>query len=114
PDALPVVTLEEARRRAVVTDPASVAARAQVGAAAWERRAAHLDLFTPRVGVGASYLHFSDPFFNLGTGNVSSNATSATLEGSYTLVGGGKLAELKRSRASFASAQANETAAQFR
>jgi outer membrane protein len=64
--------------------------------------------------VGASYLHFSDPFFNLGTGNISSNATSATLEGSYTLIGGGKLAELKRSKASFASAQANETAAQFR
>jgi outer membrane protein len=113
-DSVPTVTLEEARRRAVAADPASVTARTEVGAAAWERRAARLDLFTPNVAVGTSYVHYSEPFFNLGTGGISPNATSATVEARYTLVGGGKLAALKRSGASLASAQANETTAQFR
>jgi outer membrane protein TolC len=112
-DRMPVVTLEEARRRAVAVDPIAVAARADEATAAWERRAARIDLLTPNLTAGTSYLHFSDPFFNFGTGNISPNATSATLEASYTLLGAGKLGELKRSRASLQSAEANETAARF-
>lgn len=112
--SLPVVTLEEARRRAAAVDPVTVTARAEVGAAAWERRAARLDLFTPNVTAGTSFIRFSEPFFNFGTGGVSPNAASATLEARYTLLGTGKLAELKRSGASLASAEANETAAEFR
>jgi outer membrane protein TolC len=111
---LPVVTLEEARRRATAVDPAAVEARSAVGFAAWERRAARLDLFTPNLTAGTSYVHFSEPFFNFGTGGVSPNATSATLDLQYTLLGAGKLAELRRSGASLVSAEANETAAEFR
>lgn len=114
PSGLPTVSLEEARRRATAVDPAAVAARSTVDFAAWERRAAHLDLFTPNLTAGTSYVRFSEPFFNFGTGGVSANATSATLDVSYTLVGAGKLAELRRSGASVASAEANETAAEFR
>ena len=113
-DSVPVVTLSEARRLAALVNPTAVAARVEVEAAAWERRAAFTDLFTPNLTAGASYIHFSDPFFNFGTGSISPNATSATLQASYTLVGSGKVAELRRAGASLASAEATEMATRFR
>jgi outer membrane protein TolC len=113
-DSAPVVTLPEARRLAAAVDPVAVEARAGVSAASWERRSAWADLLTPNVRATTSYLKFSDPFFNFGTGNISSSATSATLEATYTLLGAGKLAQLRRSGASVASAEATETAARFR
>jgi outer membrane protein TolC len=111
---VPVVTLAEARRRAAGVDPDAVAARAEAAAATWERRAAVADLITPNLRASTSYVRLSEPFFNFGTGGISANATSATLEASYTLLGAGKLAELRRSRASVASAEANQEAARFR
>ena len=113
-DPAPVVTLAEARRRAIGVDPAAVTARAEVGTATWERRAAVADLITPNVRAATTYVRLSEPFFNFGTGAISANATSATLEASYTLFGAGKLAELRRSRASVVSAEANQEAARFR
>lgn len=110
---LPVVTLEDARRAAARLDPQSVAARGETDAAAWERRAARLDVFTPSLTAGTSYTHFSEPFFNFGTGAVSASATNATLDARYTLFGGEKLAALRRSGAAVASAEANETAVRF-
>lgn len=114
PDTLPMVTLSEARRRAASLDPTIVAARGEVATAVWERRAAVSDLLTPGVNAGMSYIRFSDPFFNFGTGTISPNATSATLQASYTLLGGGKFGTLRRSRASVESAEANEIATRFR
>jgi hypothetical protein len=102
-DRVAVVTLVEARRRALAVDPAAVAARGDVAAAAWERRAALADLLTPHVTAGTSYIRFSDPFFNFGTGAISPNATSATVEASYAVLGSGKVAGYRRSRASVAS-----------
>ena len=90
PAHLPVVTLEEARVRAAAVDPTAVAARREVGTASWERRAARLNLLTPSVTVGTSFAHFSEPFFNFGTGGISSEATSATVDARYTLLGSGK------------------------
>jgi len=58
--------------------------------------------------------HWSSPFFNFGTGAISPNATSATIQGSYVLLGAGKFGELRSSRASVESAEANETAVRFR
>jgi outer membrane protein TolC len=113
-DSVPLVTLSEARRRAASVDAGAIAARGAVEAAAWERRAALTDLLTPTVTAGASYTHFSDPFINFGTFNVTPNATSATLEARYALLGMGKIGELKRARASLESAEASETAARFR
>jgi len=112
-ERMPVVTLQEARRRAVAVDPVTVGARADEETATWEQRAARIDLLTPNLTAGTSYLHFSDPFFNFGTGNISPNATSATLDASYTVLGAGKLGELKRSGASLESAEANMAAARF-
>ena len=98
-DPVPVVTLTEARRRAQGVDPVAVTARAEAATAAWERRAALADLFTPNLRAATTYVRLSEPFFNFGTGAISANATSATLEATYTLFGAGKLAELRRSRA---------------
>lgn len=113
-DTLPLVTLSEARRRAASLDPSIVAARGEVATAVWERRAAVSDLLTPGVNAGMSYIRFSDPFFNFGTGTISPNATSATLQANYTLLGGGKIGQLRRSRASVESAEANHIAIRFR
>ena len=112
--SVPVVTLAEARRRSVTVDPNSVAARSRIEAASWERRAAAWNLFTPSLRATTNYTHFSDPFFNFGTGGVSPNSASATLDANYSLLGFGKFGALKSSRASFASAEAGETVARFR
>jgi outer membrane protein TolC len=111
--AAPVVTLAEARRRALAVDPVTIAASSRVNTAAWERRAALADVVTPRVTGSMSYTHFSDSFFNFGTGRFSPNATAASLEASYTVLGGGKLSTLRSARAGLASAEANDIAARF-
>ena len=112
-ESVQVVTLPDARERALAVHPASVAARADVDVAAWSRRSAFTDLVTPNVSAGTSYTSFSDPFFNPGTGDISSSAASATLQASYTVFGGGKFAALKRSRAELDRAAAGERAARF-
>ena len=109
-----VVSLAEARRLAAQVDPAVLAARADVSTALWERRAAKVDLQTPNLIGGLNYTRFSEPFFNFGTGNITPNVTSATIEARYSLLGTGKLSELRRAGASAASALANETATGFR
>ena len=110
---IPMVTLAEARRRATSVDPDAVAARSDVATASWERRTAIATMLTPNVTAGGSYIHFSDPFFNFGTGSISPNAASATLDVSYTLSGTGKVGALRSARASLASAEAGETATRF-
>lgn len=113
-DGAPVVSLAEARRRAASVDPNAVAARGRIETAAWQRRSALADMLTPNLTAGGNYTHFSEPFFNFGTGSISPNATSATLQASYTLLGAGKFGELRSSRASVESAEANQTAVRFR
>lgn len=109
----PVVTLTETRRRAASVSRDVVAARGQLETAAWERRSAWSSLLTPTVTAGGSYTHFSEPFFNFGTGGLSPNATSATLEARYTVLGAGKLGQLRSSRASVDAAEAGEIASRF-
>src|SRR5215210_5726948 len=112
--SIPVVTLTEARRRSITVDPNSVAARSRIETASWERRAATLNLLTPSLRATTNYTHFSDPFFNFGTGGVSPNSASATLDANYSILGFGKFGALKSSRASLVSAEAGETVARFR
>lgn len=110
---LTTVTLPDARERALAINPATVAARGNVEVAAWQRRSALTDLITPNVSASSSYASYSDPFINPGTGNISAQATSATLQASYTLFGRGKFAAVKHARASLDRAAASETAATF-
>src|SRR5688572_6912514 len=109
----PVVTLSEARQRAVTVDPNAVAASQRIRVAGWEKRAATADLYAPRLNGSISYTRFSEPFFNFGTASVSPNAAAASLEASYVILGAGKLGTLKSSRAALESAEANETAVRF-
>ncbi|HKS04915.1 MAG TPA: TolC family protein [Gemmatimonadaceae bacterium] len=111
--AVPVVSLAEARRRAASTDPSAVAARADLTTASWERRTARSDLFTPSVTAGLGFTRFSEPFFNFGTGAITPNATNATLQVNYTVLGAGKFAELRRANASIESAEAAQEASRF-
>src|SRR5690606_21334268 len=113
-DGIPVVDLREARRRAVSVSPDAIAARSQVEAAEWGHRASWLNLLTPSIQAATSYTHFSDPFFNFGTGDISPNATSATLEASYTVLGTRKLSALRSADAGVESAEASEVATRFR
>jgi outer membrane protein TolC len=108
------INLAEARRRAAAIAPEAVAARSELDAAGWEKRGALLDLVTPNIVASTNYTRFSDPFFNFGTGEISPSATSASLQASYSLLGAGKFAELKRARASVDQAEAGERAALFR
>ncbi len=109
----PVVTLAEARRRAAAVDPAAVAARAELATAGWERRSALADLFTPNLTASTNYTRYNDVFFSF-TGAPSATVSTAALEARYTLLGAGKLSELRRARASVASAEASEAASRFR
>jgi len=111
---VPVVTLAEARARAATVDPDAVEARSRVETAVWRRRTALTSLLTPNLAAGLSYTHFSEPFFNFGTGNISPNSASATLDARYTVLGAGKFGELKSSRAFVESAEATELATRFR
>jgi outer membrane protein TolC len=110
---VPVVNLTEARRRAITVDPNAIAATQRIRVAGWERRAATADLVAPRLTGSISYIRFSDPFFNFGTGNISPNAAAATLDASYVILGAGKLGTLRSSRAAVESAEASETATRF-
>jgi outer membrane protein TolC len=112
-ESFTTVTLRDARERALAVNPASVAARGDVDVAAWQRRSALTDLITPNVSANTNYATYSDPFMNPGTGNISAQATSATLQASYTIFGGGKFAAVKNARASLDRAAAGETAATF-
>jgi outer membrane protein TolC len=109
----PVVTLSEARQRSIQVDPNAIAASQRIRVAGWEKRAAQADLYAPRLNGSISYIRFSEPFFNFGTGSVSPNAAAASLDASYVIIGAGKLGTLKSSRASLESAEASETAARF-
>ena len=80
-EQVPVVTLSEARRRAIAVDPDAVAASQRIRVAGWERRAATADLLAPRLNGSISYIRFSDPFFNFGTGSISPNAAAASSVG---------------------------------
>jgi multidrug efflux system outer membrane protein len=111
--SLTVVSLAEARRRALAVDPAAVAARAGVATASWERRAAVADLFTPNLSATTTYVRYNDLFFSF-TGEPSSTIATASAEARYSLLGGGKIAELRRANASVAAAEAGETASRFR
>jgi outer membrane protein TolC len=71
------------------------------------------DLFAPRLTGNVNYIRFSEPFFNFGTGSISPNAASAQLVADWTIMGAGKFGIVKSTKASLASAEANELATRF-
>ena len=113
PATMPTVTLREARIRAAAVDPVAVTGRANADAAAWGRRSAWAEIFTPQITLGANYTRYSEPFFNFGTLGISRNSTNATVEAKYQLLGQGRFTTLRRASAALGEADAKETAARF-
>jgi outer membrane protein len=72
------------------------------------------DLLTPNLTAGTNFTTYSDKFFNFAIFQERFQHTNASLVASYTVLGAGKLAEVRRSRAAVASAEASEAAARFR
>lgn len=113
-DTQPVVTLEEALRRAVRLDPAYVQALVQVDNAESARRTARLAFFVPTINASTSYTHLSTQAFNLGTGQPASASASASIDARYELFNGGRnIAEAKRSAAAVEAAKAGELGQRF-
>ena len=110
----PVITLDEALRRAQRLDPQYVAARGQVDNAEWVRRSAWSAMMFPAISVSSDASRFSTPTFNLGTGTLQDVAVSARLDARYELfTGGRKYSELGRAAAELEAARADEVAAGF-
>ncbi|HJU91231.1 MAG TPA: TolC family protein [Gemmatimonadaceae bacterium] len=108
-DSLPRITLDEALRRSLRSDPEYVAAEGAVGSASWARRAAWSAMFLPTINATSNASKFSTPQFNFGTGLQQDVAVSAQVDARYDLfLGGRKMAELRRSRAELQRAQARE------
>lgn len=113
-DSLPRITLSEALRRAARNDPEYVRAEGAVGSAQWARKAAWSTMFLPSIVASSDASRFSQPIFNIGTGRPQDRAVSARIDARYDVfLGGRKLAELRRSGAELAGAEAREVEARY-
>lgn len=113
-DPAPTITLAEALARASRHDPVFVAAEGAVDNAHWSRRAAWSSLFLPTVTAQSDASRFSAPIFNIGTGQPEDVSVSARLDARYDVFAGGrKVADLRRSGAELARAEARETEARY-
>ena len=113
-DTLPRVTLEEAIRRSAQLDPDYVQALGDIDNAEWGRRAAMLAFFVPSLSLGLDETKYSEAFFNPSD---PANPTSTLVVGSaraeYEVFSLRKFAELGRTRAELASAEAGELEQRF-
>jgi outer membrane protein len=103
------VTLEEAIRRATAFDPDYIQALGRIDNAEWSRAAAITQFILPSVQASGSFTKFSSASFNIGTAELSDQIVQASLQGSMTLFrGGGRFAELNRSKADVNASRASE------
>jgi outer membrane protein len=111
-DTLPMLTLAQALDRGLRLNPDYVAALGSVAEAEWARTAARVAFVVPSVQASLDYTKYSQAFFNIGTFNQSSTASTFTLSASYDIFAARKFSELARSAAALDGAGA--TAAQRR
>ena len=113
-DTVPRITLDEAIRRSARLDPDYVEALGEIESAEWGRRAAMLAFFVPSVSLGLDETKYSTEFFNPSD---PANPTSTLVVGSaradYEVFSLRKFAELGRTRAEVASAEAGELEQRF-
>ena len=113
-DSVPRITLGEAIRRSARLDPDYVQALGQIENAEWGRRAAMLAFFVPSVEVGLDETKYSQEFFNPAN---PSNPTSTLVVGrasaNYEVFSLRKFAEVSRTKADVASAEAGELEQRF-
>ncbi len=114
-DTLPRVTLAEAIRRSARLDPDYVRALGQIDDAEWGRRAAMLAFFVPAVEVGLDETKYSEAFFNpADPANPTSTLVVGRASANYEIFSLRKFAEVSRSRAELANAEAGELEQRFR
>jgi outer membrane protein len=113
-DSIPAVTLAEALERSARLDPNYVAAVGQVETAEWGRRAAMLSFLVPALSVQSNWTWANEPFFNIGTGGLTTRSVSARADASIDVfTGGQKLFGYRAWDALLEEARAGELAARF-
>jgi outer membrane protein len=110
---LPHVTLSEAIRRAAGVDPSFVRAAGRVDNAEWGRRAAVLSFIVPSLSISLAATKYSEPFFNIGIGEPTSNAVNAQATAAYELFSVRKVTDLGFTKSEVEAAQANVERSRF-
>ncbi len=112
-DSVPVLTLAEALDRAVKLNPDYVRALGSVSEADWARKAARVAFFVPSITTSLDYTKYSQAFFNIGTFQQSSTASTFQLAGQYELFSMRKFTDLGRTQAELEAASATEVQQRF-
>lgn len=113
-DTVPRITLSEAIRRSARLDPDYVEALGEIDNAEWGRRAAMLAFFVPSVSLGLDQTKYSTEFFNpADPANPTSTLVVGSARADYEVFSLRKFAELGRTRAELASAEAGELEQRF-
>src|SRR4026207_2262501 len=114
-DSLPRITLAEALRRSTRLDPDYVQALGQIDNAEWGRRAAMLAFFVPTISLGLDETKYSEEFFNpANPANPTSTLVVGRASANYEIFSLRKFADVSRSKADLASAEAGELEQRFR
>jgi outer membrane protein len=113
-DTVPQITLEEAIRRSARLDPDYVQALGNIDNAEWGRRAAMLAFFVPSLTLGLDETKYNTEFFNPSDpANPTSTLVVGRASANYEVFSLRKFAELGRTRAELASAEAGELEQRF-
>lgn len=113
-DSILSITLAEALQLAASVDPNYVAALRQVGDADWVRRQAWMAFVIPSAQFQWSWSRFSSPQFNIGTGDLTDELTTASLGARYDLfTGGARIFDMQGSAARVEGARAGELQARY-
>ncbi|HEV8178409.1 MAG TPA: TolC family protein, partial [Gemmatimonadales bacterium] len=113
-DPIPRITLAEAVRRSSRFDPDYVRALGQIDNAEWGRRAAMLAFFIPTVDLSLDQTKYSQSFFNpADPANPTQTLVVARASANYEIFSLRKFAELSRTKADLASAEAGELEQRF-
>jgi outer membrane protein len=114
-DSVPRISLGEAIQRSARLDPDYVQAVGQIENAEWGRRAAMLTFFVPSVDLGLDQTKYSQDFFNpANPANPTSTLVVGRASANYEIFSLRKFAELSRTKADLASAEAGELEQRFR
>lgn len=113
-DSLPRITLGDAIRRSARLDPDYVRALGRIDNAEWGRRAAMLAFVLPSVSLELNETKYSQAFFNPSDpATPTKTLVVGSATASYELLSLRKFAQLGRTRAELASAEAGELEQRF-
>jgi len=112
-DTVPVFTLAQALERAVKLNPDYVAALGFVAEADWARKAARVAFVVPSLQLSLDQVWYSQPFFNFGTLQQSSNSSTFRATANYEIFSARKIMDLGRTQAELEAATSTEVQQRF-